>query len=122
MALIAPLECRRSEAVKTCLDGLLADDRNPVTAVHYFDVRESMQNGGGPACLRLRVVLTPEELAAVHPHVLFDDDLHASLTAWVMAHHRDTLTPQELADPSLTLESRDALEALEEILIMNLIE
>jgi succinylarginine dihydrolase len=122
MALIAPLECRRSEAVKACLDGLLADDRNPVTAVHYFDVRESMQNGGGPACLRLRVVLTPEELAAVHPHVLFDHDLHASLTAWVTAHYRDTLNPQDLSDPSLALESRDALEALEEILKMKLIE
>jgi succinylarginine dihydrolase len=61
--------------------------------VHYLDVRESMQNGGGPACLRLRVVMTEEELAATHPHVLFDDVLHDRLVAWVNAYYRDTLHP-----------------------------
>jgi succinylarginine dihydrolase len=120
MALIAPLECRRNAAVKAYLDSLLAADDTPVTAVHYFNVRESMQNGGGPACLRLRVVLTPEELAAVHPHVLFDEQLHAALVAWVHAHYRETLSPADLADPALAHESHTALKALEEILQLHL--
>lgn len=121
MALIAPLECRRSGPVSAYLERLLAAEDNPVTAVHYFDVRQSMQNGGGPACLRLRVVLTEEELAAVHPHVLFDEQLHARLTAWVHAHYRETLYPQDLADPALAQESRTALKALEAILQLKIL-
>jgi succinylarginine dihydrolase len=121
MALIAPLECRRSGPVSACLEGLLAAEDNPVTAIHYFDVRQSMQNGGGPACLRLRVVLTEKELAAVHPHVLFDELLYARLTEWVQAHYREALEPQDLADPALAQESRTALKALEEILQLKII-
>jgi succinylarginine dihydrolase len=121
MALIAPLECRGSGPVSDYLEGLLAAEDNPVTAVHYFDVRQSMQNGGGPACLRLRVVLTEKELAAVHPHVLFDEQLYARLTAWVQAHYREALEPQDLADPALANESRTALNALEEILQLKLL-
>jgi succinylarginine dihydrolase len=120
MALIAPVECRRSRGVGTFLEQLREAADNPVTAVHYLDVRESMQNGGGPACLRLRVVMTEEELAATHPHVLFDDVLHDRLVAWVNAHYRDTLHPRDLADPLLAQESRKALEALQDILQLKL--
>ncbi|RJQ83808.1 MAG: N-succinylarginine dihydrolase [Desulfobacteraceae bacterium] len=121
MAVIAPLECRLRSAVKAYLDALPAADDNPVTAVHYFDVRESMQNGGGPACLRLRVVLAESELAAVHPQVLFDEQLYARLEQWVHRHYRDALYPQDLADPALAKESRAALEALEEILRLKIL-
>ncbi|MBR9980186.1 MAG: N-succinylarginine dihydrolase, partial [Desulfatitalea sp.] len=105
MALIAPMECRRSKVVSTFLEELVAAGDNPVTAVHYCDLRESMQNGGGPACLRLRVVLTQKELAAIHPHVLVDDTLYARLVAWVDTWYRDVLHPRDLADPALAQES-----------------
>ncbi len=45
---------------------LVAED-NPISAMQVLDLRESMANGGGPACLRLRVVLTEEERRAVNP-------------------------------------------------------
>lgn len=120
MALIAPLECQRNRAVKAYLDALPAAD-NPVRAVHYFDVRESMQNGGGPACLRLRVVLTDAELAAVHRQVLFNERLYTRLVAWVHAHYRDQLSPRDLADPALAKESRKAMKSLEVILKLKLL-
>lgn len=116
MALIAPVECQHSRIVRAFLEELRESRDNPVTAMHYLDVRESMQNGGGPACLRLRVAMTEEELAAVHPHVLLDDVLYNRLTAWVRAYYRDALHPRDLADPLLVQESREALEALQEIL------
>src|SRR5581483_10057865 len=65
MALIAPAECRENPRVQAFLNRVLSED-NPIRAVHYLDVRQSMCNGGGPACLRLRVVLTEGQLAAVH--------------------------------------------------------
>jgi succinylarginine dihydrolase len=75
-----------------------------------------MRNGGGPACLRLRVVLTPEELAAVTPSALMNGALYDQLKVWASTHYRDRLAPDELGDPALLTESRAALDALTGIL------
>ena len=106
-ALICPEECRGNTEVEQ-LDG--------IDTVEYVDVRQSMRNGGGPACLRLRVVLTDDELATMHQGVLFTDELHERLTTWIERHYRDRLTPDDLADPSLLNESRAALDDLTGIL------
>ncbi|MFO6484600.1 N-succinylarginine dihydrolase [Escherichia coli] len=60
MMLVLPQECREHAGVWGYLNELLAAD-NPISELKVFDLRESMANGGGPACLRLRVVLTEEE-------------------------------------------------------------
>lgn len=57
----------------------------PITSVEVFDVKQSMRNGGGPACLRLRVVLNDDELRAINRGVLLTDELYARLTTWVEA-------------------------------------
>jgi len=111
MALICPAECRQHEATSRWLDGLLAAD-NSVVAVHPVEVRQSMQNGGGPACLRLRVVLSKADLAAVHPGVVATPRLLDVLEAWVRRHYRDRLAVADLADPALLDESRRALDEL----------
>jgi succinylarginine dihydrolase len=75
-----------------------------------------MRNGGGPACLRLRVVLTPAELAAVHPGVMATPARLDALEAWVRRHYRDRLTVADLADPALVAESQRTLDELTGIL------
>lgn len=116
MALVAPIECREIAAVSRVLDDLVADETIPVDAVHVVDTRQSMRNGGGPACLRLRVVLTDRELASMSQGVLMDGALLVTLDAWVRRHYRDRLAPGDLADPSLLDEGRRALDELTEIL------
>jgi len=81
-----------------------------------FDLKQSMQNGGGPACLRLRVALKPDELAAVNPGVRFTPTLHTQLLDWVDRHYRDRLAPADLADPQLLGEVRTALDELTQLL------
>jgi succinylarginine dihydrolase len=111
LTLICPTETRdnaRSHAVAE----RLAASNGPIGRVEYVDVRQSMRNGGGPACLRLRVVLTEAEQAATNPAMRLTDDLHARLSTWGAAHYRDRLTPADLADPALLDESRVALDAL----------
>lgn len=115
MAILAPAECRERPAVVRFLERVVAED-NPVAAVHYRDVRQSMNNGGGPACLRLRIVLTDEEAGALGANVLFTPALHATLVAWVERHYRDRLTAADLADPALLDESMTALDELTRIL------
>jgi succinylarginine dihydrolase len=88
----------------------------PIDDLLVFDLRESMKNGGGPACLRLRVVLNEQERAAVKSGVWIDDKLFGRLDAWIETHYRDRLAPSDLADPSLLVESRTALDELTQIL------
>jgi succinylarginine dihydrolase len=111
MALIAPAECDGHPAASEVLREV-AEGENPVREVRFVDVRQSMENGGGPACLRLRVVLTSEELSSVPPGVLLTGALHAKLITWVERHYRDRLAPSDLADPALLDESRRALDEL----------
>lgn len=94
----------------------LVSASNPISQVRFIDVRQSMQNGGGPACLRLRVALTESELALTHPGVLLTDRLYEELRAWGAKRYRDRLSPGDLADPSLGEESRVALDELTQIL------
>lgn len=115
MAIIAPLHCKENTRVHDYLQSLIAAN-NPVNHVEYFDVNESMQNGGGPACLRLRVALTEQELAAVNPACLLTNALYDQLVVWVNKHYRDKLVTEDLRDPQLLMESRSALDELSQIL------
>jgi succinylarginine dihydrolase len=116
MALIVPAECARNAAVTAEMDRIVADSGNPIARYQAYDVKQSMDNGGGPACLRLRVALSPTERAAMNPKVLLDDALHAELMAWVNRHYRDRLAIDDLADPQLISETRGALDELSDIL------
>lgn len=115
MVIIAPTECEENTAVNQYLSKLV-DLGTPIKQVKYFDVKQSMRNGGGPACLRLRVALTEDELAAVNQHTLMNDDLFARLNTWVEKHYREQLSVADLADPQLLIESRTALDELTQIL------
>jgi len=112
MAIIAPAESNEDAAVRAMLDRIVADPSNPIAAVHIQNLRESMRNGGGPACLRLRVQLASRELAVVNPDCLFSSELHHTLDRWVDRHYRAELSPSDLADPALLIESRVALDEL----------
>ncbi len=113
--LVVPQECRENPHVAMYLDDLTSKS-GPIDEVLVFDLRESMKNGGGPACLRLRVVLDEAERAAVAPGVWMNDTLFARLDAWIEKHYRDRLAPQDLTDPALLVESRTALDELTQIL------
>ncbi|MCE8026368.1 N-succinylarginine dihydrolase [Billgrantia aerodenitrificans] len=116
MTLVVPGECQEREAVWRTIQDLLLAGHNPIGEVIVKDVKQSMRNGGGPACLRLRVVLSAEERAALTGRVLLSDDLYGELTAWVGRHYRDRLAPDDLADPQLADETLTALDELTRIL------
>jgi succinylarginine dihydrolase len=115
MALVVPQECRENPAVETYLQGLITS-AGSIDELISFDLRQSMRNGGGPACLRLRVALTEVESAAMHQGVVMTESLYARLVTWVQAHYRDRLAPSDLADPSLAIENQTALDELTNIL------
>lgn len=115
MMILAPEESRENERARRFLERIVAGD-NPVASVRYMDLRQSMQNGGGPACLRQRIPLTDEEVAAVRANVFFSPALEASLTDWAGRHYRDRLTSSDLRDPLFYRENMTALDELTQIL------
>ncbi|MDU0354678.1 N-succinylarginine dihydrolase [Paraglaciecola aquimarina] len=115
MAIIAPSNCQENQAVSHYL-AKLVEQNTPIKEVKYFDVKQSMRNGGGPACLRLRVAMTEQERAAVNPNTLMNDKQFDTLNHWVDKHYRDELSVDDLRDPQLLVESRTALDQLTQIL------
>ena len=67
--LIVPTEARETPSVWRWIERHVAGN-GPIRRVEVVDVRQSMANGGGPACLRLRVVADP---ATVDPRFLVDE-------------------------------------------------
>ncbi|GLT15424.1 N-succinylarginine dihydrolase [Vibrio algivorus] len=117
MMLVVPEESRQNTNVWNYLTELISSN-GPIDEVKVFDLRESMRNGGGPACLRQRVVLTEAELQAVTPQVLMNDELFNTLNTWVERFYRDRLLEADLADPQLLNENRQALDELTQILAL----
>jgi succinylarginine dihydrolase len=113
--LVAPAECRANRATAAILDRLVAGD-TPIRDVLTFDLRQSMRNGGGPACLRLRVPLGPRERESIAARVFLDATLELALEAWIRRNYRDRLSSTDLGDPALLDESRRALDELTQLL------
>lgn len=115
LTLIAPLETKENPATFAYCNALIAGN-GPIGEVDYIDVRQSMRNGGGPACLRLRVTLSQAEWGNVNPKMKITPHQLETLRAWVNTHYRDDLAPQDLSDPNLMYESFTALDDLTDIM------
>jgi succinylarginine dihydrolase len=115
LVLLAPTETQETESTRAYCERLVQGN-GPIGRVQYVDVRQSMRNGGGPACLRLRVVMTPEERAACHQGVLLDEAKIDALQEVVRATYRDRLSTADLADPAFAKECLQARAALLRVL------
>lgn len=115
MAIVAPTEARDNAQARAFLERAVASG-GPVTTVHYLDVRESMNNGGGPACLRLRMPMTARESDSLGAKVALTETLAAELETWIRRHYRERLHPSELGDPSLWRQQQQALDELTQLL------
>jgi succinylarginine dihydrolase len=117
MTLLAPSESAENPKARAFLEFVLAAN-NPVERLEYLDLRQSMRNGGGPACLRLRVPLSDAEVAALGARIVFSPELEVELVSWVGRHYRDRLVPADLRDPQLARETFAALDELTRILAL----
>ncbi len=112
MALILPKEAEETESVWRWLQRVKQDATNPINHLHVLDLRESMKNGGGPACLRLRVPLSGEALAAVDPRFLLDEAKIDRLERLVGQWWPEAIAPADLASPDLWRQCHAAHDAL----------
>lgn len=113
MALVLPGEARDTPSVWRWLQEHVAGN-GPIRRLEVVDVRQSMANGGGPACLRLRVACDP---ATVDPRFLVDDGKLDRIARVIEAHWPEAIPFDSIADPALIarieVARRALLEALE---------
>ena len=112
MALILPEEARENHRVWAWLEEMAAGN-GPIRSLLVVDVRQSMANGGGPACLRLRVVADPE---AVDRRFLVDSDKLDRIAGVIEAEWPESIAPAELKKPALWTRIERARGALLEAL------
>jgi succinylarginine dihydrolase len=112
MALVIPLEAWEHPAVRAWLDGMLASN-GPIRRVLPVDVRQSMANGGGPACLRLRIVADP---ATIDPRFLLSDARADALEKVITDHWPQQINPGEIGSDALARMVISARAALLEAL------
>ena len=117
MALILPEDVKSSPKALEFAQNLVSGD-GPIDQLAFTDLRQSMWNGGGPACLRLRIVMSGAERAALRGRVLLNDVTLPRIESWVRRHYRDRLSGADLGDPALLDESRAALDELTSVLAL----
>ena len=106
--LVAPTECRETPSVWRWIERHIGSN-GPIRRVEIVDVRQSMANGGGPACLRLRVVADP---ATVDPRFLVDDDKLDRLAELIRRHWPVEIANADLQAPALVRDVEGARAAL----------
>ena len=115
MGLVIPLEAWEHPRVRGWLDAMLASN-GPIRRVLPVDVRQSMANGGGPACLRLRLVADP---ATVDQRFLLNEEKAARIESIVAAFWPETIAPAELGNQDLAARVIAARVALLDALELN---
>ena len=108
MALILPSEAQENVRVWGWLTEM-ATGNGPIRKLVPVDVRQSMANGGGPACLRLRVVADP---ARVDPRFIADEAKLDAIAEVVTAYWPETIAPDQVGDANLLDKVRLARLAL----------
>ncbi|WP_439467983.1 N-succinylarginine dihydrolase [Blastomonas fulva] len=107
-ALVLPSESQEVTAVWQWLEAMVAGN-GPIRRLVPVNVRQSMANGGGPACLRLRVVADP---ATVDPRFMATADRLDTVERVIASHWPERIAPADLADPALAETVRAARAAL----------
>jgi succinylarginine dihydrolase len=113
MQLILPAEVQNYENCMQWLDKL--KQTSDVKLFDFVNIKQSMMNGGGPACLRLKVILNEDEINKVNKNFILNNKRLELIEDLIEREYRDELYPDDLKDPSLLDESRRVLDELTQI-------
>lgn len=112
MLLLCAADCSRMPHVGALIARLIADSSNPIEAAHFVSLDESMSGGGGPACLRLRLQLPHEVVAAFGSCYRLTPERESRLRQVIEAHYPDELDWTDLASPERLAEFAEAQAAV----------
>jgi succinylarginine dihydrolase len=99
--LLAPEQADRMPAARRALRTLVDHPDSAIDSLRFVDLAESMNNGGGPACLRLRLMLTRSEVATLPRRARFDRRRCEQLEGWIKKAYRSELNVEDLGSSAL---------------------
>ena len=109
--MIAPVECQNHVQARVVIEKNILS-KTEIDKVYYVDVSQSMENGGGPACLRWRAVVDETELSDILPTVILNDKKYDELVDWVNLNYVDELSLDTLIDPKFLEHNEKILKDL----------
>lgn len=112
MQIICPRQCETIPSAKNVLQALIDDPGVPIQRVRFVDLNESMANGGGPACVRLRMSLTTEEQGQLDRRFCLDEQLYERLSAAIEQSYPDHVTLKVLSEPQFCEQVERATSAI----------
>lgn len=126
MVIIAPTEVKELYGGKAAklMEKIAADHNNPISDVRYANLRQSMNNGGGPACLRLRVPMNAAQLSAIkkNVNVMADEKLLADMARLIETHYPERVIAEDLAHIKLYDTCKAALSEMAVLMKLPIVE
>jgi succinylarginine dihydrolase len=111
MVLLAPRQCQNLPAAEKIIRRWIDDPSVPIDAVEYVALDQSMANGGGPACVRLRVSLTEAQYRQLSTACLLNEESYTKLRNWIERWYPERLTMSDLSRADLAEHVLAAIEA-----------
>jgi succinylarginine dihydrolase len=116
MMILAPIECKENPRIHSYLEKLVREDDNPIQELNFIDLKQSMLNGGGPACLRIRVVLNEEQLKKTNQKMMFSNDLYQKLKKSIETYYPEKFELSSISNASMLEQIENAYIDLQSIL------
>ena len=114
MMMLLPEEVQNHPNCMRWLDEIKTS--SPIKHLEFVDIRQSMMNGGGPACLRFKTVVNSDEFDQINKKFILSPEKLMNMRALVSKHFRDKLNPEDLLDIKLMQESFSFLDELTQLL------
>lgn len=112
MKLIAPKHCEASQKIRNLIDSWIQNHEVPIDDVIYMPLNQSMSNGGGPACLRLRMDLSAQQLSMLPTPYRITPKRIEELSECVVAWYPESVTMNDLLEPAFAEHAEQATIAL----------
>lgn len=112
MVMLCPSQCETDPHVQQLIQRLLADSSIPIEEVRYVQLAESMANGGGPACLRLRVPVKDEQQAMFNNRLRLDESLRDRLEQVILQWYPTSVSIANFTDQEFIAQAEQAVQSL----------
>jgi succinylarginine dihydrolase len=114
LLVLTPKQCQFNQQAQAVIQSW--SDSHPKWRFEYFDLEQSMNNGGGPACCRLRIPLTDQEYLQVHSGIKLNPKKASVLSTWINQHYPEQFDLHDLLNPDFRAKQDIALQELYDIL------
>lgn len=114
ITILCPEQVRETPTALRTLESLI-DREGPIVLCEFVELRESMNNGGGPACLRLRVPMSEVQWQQLPENFRFSEAIADKICKVIDTTYPTKLELADLTSLDLVQQAKRALEELHRV-------